>query len=198
MARPRNEERALIAERRTRVLAMRVEQRPYTEIAAALGISEQLARTDYARAVEARRTELDSTRAVAVAIEQAKLDAVEQAAWKVLRARHITVQQGKIVGKFAGFALVPDTGEVFYNDDGKPIPLFEEIEDDAPVLQAIDRILKIADRRAKLTGLDAPTKVDVSDERRAEIEKYAAELAAGLGDVDPEGAGAAPGDAEAG
>lgn len=176
MARPRKEEQALIAERRTRVLAMRVEQRPYREIAIELGISEDVAEADYRRAVEARRTALDASRETAVAIETAKLDALEQAAWQVLRARHITVQHGKVVR----------------DEDGTVI------EDDAPVLTAIDRLVKIADRRARLRGLDAPTRVEVDDARRAQIEAYAAELAAWVADVDEGGAGTAPGEAEAG
>lgn len=157
MARPRREEQALIAERRARVLAMRVEQRPYREIAITLGISEDVAAKDYERAVEARRTALDAQRNVAVAIELAKLDALEQAAWKVLRARHLLAQQGRIV------------------TDGNGVPL----EDDAPTLAAIDRILKIAERRARLLGLDAPlrAKVEVTDALDADIERLVAELA---------------------
>ena len=176
MARPRKEELVLIAERRTRVLAMRVQQRPYAEIAAELGVSEEVARKDYERAVETRRTDLDANRDAAVAIETAKLDALEQAAWKVLKARHITVQHGKIVR----------------DEDDKPI------EDDAPVLAAIDRLVKIAERRSRLKGYDAPTKVEVDDARRAQIEAYAAELAAWMGNVDEGGAGTSPGEAAAG
>jgi len=176
MARPTNAERVLIEQRRSRVLAMRVEQRPYAEIAAELGVSEDVARQDYQRAVEARRTALDANRDTAVAIETAKLDALEQAAWQVLKARHITVQHGKIVR----------------DEDDKPI------EDDAPVLAAIDRLVKIAERRARLRGYDAPTKVEVDDARRAQIEAYAAELAAWVGKLDEGGAGDAPGDAAAG
>lgn len=172
MARPRNAERAAIAERRTRVLAMRVEQYPYTEIAVALGISEALARTDYVRAIEARKTELDEQRHVTVALELAKLDAAERAAWGVLRARHILAQQGKIV----------------CTEDGRPL------EDDAPTLQAIDRILKIAERRSRLLGLDAPVraKVEVTDAVDADIERLVAELA-GLATGGEAAAAGAPG-----
>lgn len=176
MARPTNAERALIAERRARVLAMRIEQRPYAEISAALGIPETTARDDYSAAVKERHGALDANRETAVAIETAKLDALEQAAWQVLKARHITVQHGKIVR----------------DEDDKPI------EDDAPVLAAIDRLVKIAERRSRLRGLDAPTRVEVDDARRAQIEAYAAELAAWVGNVDEGGAGDAPGEAAAG
>jgi hypothetical protein len=170
MARPRNEERAAIAERRTQVLAMRIEQRPYAEIAVTLSISESLAQQDYKRAVEARATDLDAQRDVAVTIELAKLDALERECWRVLRTKHITIQQGKIVR----------------DDDGNPV------EDDAPVLQAVDRLERIAARRARLKGYDAPTKVEVDDARRAEIEAYAAELAAWVAGVEQGRAGADP------
>ena len=198
MARPRKEEQALIAERRTRVLAMRVEQRPYREIAAALGITEDVAEKDYQRAVEIRRTALDVNRDTAIAIETAKLDALEQAAWRVLKARHVTVSQGRIVGRYTGRFLRDEDGEVIRDGAGKPLLEVEEIEDDAPVLAAIDRLVKIAERRSRLKGYDAPTKVEVDDARRAQIEAYAAELAAWVGDLDGEGAGDAPGEAEAG
>jgi len=175
MARPRKEEQALIAERRSRVLAMRIEQRPYREIAAALGITEDVAEKDYQRAVKERGAALDAQRDTAIAIEVAKLDALEQAVWEVLRREHIVVQHGKVVYL-------------------RRKPMI----DTAPILQAADRLLKIAERRTRLKGWDAPTKVDVNDERRAAIEAYAAELAAWVGDVDAQGAGDAPGEAEAG
>jgi DNA-binding CsgD family transcriptional regulator len=187
--------RADVAARRSRVLALRIEQRPYAEIAAELGISESTARTDYGRSLEQ-----DATAATARNLELAKLDLLEQAAWRVLRARHITVQHGKIVGKYAGPARVPETGELVRDEDGKPIPVYEEIEDDAPILNAIDRLVRIAARRATLTGMDAPTRIEVDDARRAEIERLAAELAAaaGVADVDPGRTGTAAGDAAAG
>lgn len=176
MARPRNEERAAIAARRTRVLAMRIEQRPYAEIAAALGISESLAQQDYKRAVEQTRAELDTTVAQARALELARLAAAEREVWQVLRASHIVVQHGKIVR----------------DEDGDPV------RDHMPVLAAVDRLERISQRRARLMGLDAPVKVEVSDEVDAEIARLAAELAAGVGELEPAGEAEAAGDAAAG
>jgi hypothetical protein len=175
MARPTSEERVLIARRRARVLAMRIEQRPYDQIAAALGITEDVARKDYERARDAAQAELSVSRDAAIAIETVKLNALEQAAWEVLRREHITVQHGKVV-----------------RINRKPLI------DDAPVLQAIDRLIKIAERRARLRGLDAPTKVEVDDARRAEIEAYAAELAAWVAGVEQGRAGDAHGGPAAG
>lgn len=175
MARPTKEAQALIAERRTRVLAMRVEQRPYAEIARELLITEEVARQDYQRAVEARKADLDAKREAAIAIEEAKLDALEQAVWEVLRREHIVVQHGKVVYL-------------------KRKPMI----DDDPVMRAADRLIKIAERRAKLKGLDAPAKLEVTAEVDEQIIAFARDLAAGVGDVAAPGEAEAAGDAEAG
>jgi hypothetical protein len=80
--------------------------------------------------------------------ELARLDTLEAAARKVLTNSHIMVNNGRVI-------LHPDTGE--------------PMEDDGPVLQAIDRLVKIEDarrrngeRRAKLTGIEAAVKVDAT------------------------------------
>jgi DNA-binding CsgD family transcriptional regulator len=169
--------RADVAARRARVLALRLEHRPYAEIATELGITASTARTDYARSLEQLKLEQDAQASTARNVEQAKLDMLEAAAVGVLRRRHITVQHGKIVR----------------DEDG------EVVEDDAPVLQAIDRLVRIAQRRATLTGMDAPVRIEVDDARRAEIERLAAELAAaGVGELEPGRAGTAAGQPEAG
>ena len=170
---------AAVAARRARVLELRIEQRPYAEIAAELHISPAVAEKDYQRALADLKQRQDATATTARNLELAKLDLMEAAAWKVLRTRHITVQHGKIVGKFTGFATDPDTRAIVRDADDKPIPLYEEIEDDGPVLNAIDRLVRIAARRATLTGMDAPARIEVSDAVDAEIARLAAELAAG-------------------
>jgi hypothetical protein len=197
---PGFQRRADVAERRARVLQLRIQQVPYTQIATELEIPVSTAKSDYRRALLARQAEQQAAADLAVTVEEAKLDAAEQAVWEVLRRRHITVQHGKIVGRFTGFAKDPDTGAVFRDADDKPIPVYEELEDDQPTLQAVDRLVRIAERRARLRGYDAPAKVEVSDARRAAIEALAATLgvAGGLADLDAAGAGAAPGDAPPG
>lgn len=89
-------------------------------------------------------------------IQLAQLDRLTREALKVLERRHITVSQGRVVKDDAGAT----------------------IEDDAPVLAAIDRLLKIAERRSKLLGLDAPSRVEVMslDAIDAEISRLSAEL----------------------
>ena len=48
-----------------------------------------------------------------------------------------------------------------YNDDGTPI--MYQLQNSKPILEAIDRMLKIADHRAKLFGLYMPVKVAQTD-----------------------------------
>lgn len=65
------------------------------------------------------------------------------------------------------------SGNLIVGPDG------QYLRDDAPVLNAIDRILRIAERHAKLMGLDAPQRHEVTtlDYLDAQIRDAAAELA---------------------
>lgn len=81
------------------------------------------------------------------ALELSRLDAMYEAAMRVLERRHVTVFNGKIMY----------IGE-------------EPLIDDAPVLQAIDRLLKVQERRARLLGLDAPKQLDVALEQRIDLD----------------------------
>lgn len=166
-----------MAERRTHVLRMRIEHRTYREIAETLGIHISTAKTDYRRALDAYAAEQRATAHLAVDRELAKLDQAEEAVYEVLRRKHYTVSNGKLI----------------YLGD-------EPLEDDAPVLAAVDRLVRIAARRAALKGYDAPARIEVNDARAAEITRLAAELglARGVADVDAEGAGTAVADPAAG
>ncbi|MBH1938972.1 hypothetical protein I5Q34_32725 [Streptomyces sp. AV19] len=79
-------------------------------------------------------------------LELERLDRLYERAVEVLERRHVTVSQGKII-----------------YEGGEPLA------DDGPVLQAIDRLLRIQERRAKLLGLDAATKTQVSGGVKYEI-----------------------------
>ena len=75
-----------------------------------------------------------------LALELERLDRLARAAEEVLEAHHV---------KVAG-------GEIVYDEAGQPL------EDTKPVLEAIDRLLKIQERRARLLGLDAPVKQQIT------------------------------------
>lgn len=141
------------AEQDAEAARLRSRGRSYPQIAAELGISKQSAQRAVARV-------LAETVAEAAAevrqLELDRLDFILQQAIGVLEREHLVVSHGEVV-----------------RVNRKPLI------DDAPVLQAIDRILAIQTRRAKLLGLDAPKQVEVItvDTIDAEIRRLEQELA---------------------
>lgn len=113
------------------------------------------------RAAAAIRRGLANTTRVAHdeqrALELTSLDELERACWIELRASHVMVSNGRVVR------------------DEYDVP----IEDDRFVLEVIDRILKIKEHRAKLIGLNAPTRTEVLtiDSVESEIIRLERELA---------------------
>jgi len=69
-------------------------------------------------------------------LELLKLDALSAPAWAILDAPHPLVSAGRVMAW-----------------DGEPL------RDPQPVLAAIDRLLRISERRCRLLGLDAPVQV---------------------------------------
>lgn len=105
-----------------------------------------------------------------------RLDEMYRAALAVLETEHVTVSQGRVV----------------CDTDGAVVP------DDAPVLAAIDRMIRIEARMAELMGLDAPkrSRVEVvtEDAIDAQIAVLEAQIAAAdaAGDRRPAGEAATP------
>lgn len=172
MARPTRAQAVGIAERRAKAVQMRIEGSSFKAIAEDLGYkTASAASQDVGRALE--QAVAEQTRSVEAYREEElqRLDALLAEAWAILKRDHVTVSHGKLI-----------------YDDRTGQPLL----DDGPTLQAIDRILKIQERRSKYLGLDAPTKVEAItiDSLDAEIAKLAAEL-------ESDQAGEAPGVARA-
>lgn len=71
-------------------------------------------------------------------MELQSLDEMEQHLWQQLRREHVLVQQGRVI-------MVE--GQI--------------VQDERFVLEALDRILKIKERRSKYLGLDAQVRVSV-------------------------------------
>ncbi|MDX2697241.1 hypothetical protein [Streptomyces ipomoeae] len=141
------------AERDARAARLRAQGFTYQQIADELGYGDRsTARDAVYRSLDGITRE-PGEELLKVELERldnqlVRLNELEAAAQKVLAARHITVNNGHVITH-------PDTGE--------------PMEDDGPVLHAIDRLVKIedarnrnAERRAKLTGLDAAVKVDAT------------------------------------
>jgi len=127
-----------MAERRARVVNMRVSGATPDQIARQLGLSVSQVRHDIERTLKHRTAELGAAVEDLRSLEAEKLDAMERVAWKVLGKPHYAVSATGNVARH------PDTKEVLI--------------DDGPTLQAISSLLRIQERRAKLLGLDQPTR----------------------------------------
>lgn len=127
------------AQRDAQAAELRAAGHTYAQIAEQLGYSDKSAAH---KAVEKILRETVSEPAEAVRkLELERLDTLWRAVMAVLKRKHLTVSHGKVI----------------HHED-------EPLEDDAPVLQAVDRALRIQERRAKLQGLDSPARVSVDAE----------------------------------
>lgn len=146
------------AERDAHACRLRAQGRSFQQIANELGIhSKSAARSMVQRALVATVQEAGDELRV---LELERLNLLLDTAWRVMETVHYAHSQGRVVKL----------------DD---VPLV----DSAPVLAAMDRILKIMERRAKLVGLDAPVRhtvmtVDMLDAEIADLEQKLAARAA--------------------
>lgn len=81
-----------------------------------------------------------------------RIDMEREEVMEVLRARHLTISNGRIMAEITG-----------YGDDGKPI-YGDPILDDAPVLAAVAVLVKLDDQEAKLLGLYPKTQISIRNE----------------------------------
>jgi len=150
---PRRAVKAATADRRARLIQMRIDGKSFDECARTLGYSSRdHATKDFTRALEANLAEQSTSMEVWRELEVLRLDkelerldALYEQVEAVLARQHVTVSVGRVVEL-----------------NGEPIP------DEGPFLQAVDRLLRIedarrrnAERRAKLLGLDSAQKVEV-------------------------------------
>jgi len=93
-----------------------------------------------------------------VQLQLDQLDALTVEVMGVLEREHLVVSAGRLMCGPDGLAL----------------------RDDGPKLAAIDRLLKIMERRARLLGLDAPTRTTITTTPGGDIDAAVAELAAAI------------------
>lgn len=161
-------ERTLEKAERDRDMAEYKAGRTYQQVADHFGVSKKTAWESVDRAIVATAAIGGD---IARAAELVKLDAMETACWAVLRRRHITISHGRVVES-------PETGE--------------PLEDDEPVLRATATLLRVAERRAKLMGLDAPSRQTVTVVTEDVIDAEIARLTAELETTDAASAGRSP------
>lgn len=93
-----------------------------------------------------------------LAIELARCDALLSEAMSVVKAFHPLVQGGEVVR-----TVVEDERGKALRDPSTGSLITVAVEDKAPKLAAINTALRVMERRAKLLGLDRPTKVAATD-----------------------------------
>jgi hypothetical protein len=143
------DDKAVRAQRTADVAALRIAGATYRAIAAELGISASAAWGYYEEwCNELRRGDPDIQEAAKEALwgQLGRIRAEREAVAAVLTAKHLMVSNG-VVARL----------------DGEPI------EDDAPVLTAVDRLIKLDDQEAKLLGIYAEKKVGVAGALRIEF-----------------------------
>jgi hypothetical protein len=130
---PSKAQRALTAERRAKLIRMRVAGATFEKIAEELGYSSRGdASKDLLRALELNRDEEAAEVSVYRQQENERLDALLRAAWPhATEPSPVLDRDGNVVG--------------------------EELD-----MRAVDTVLRLMDRRAKLNGLDMPTKAELS------------------------------------
>jgi len=142
------------AERDAEAVRLRSRGLTYQQVSDALGYGD---RANARRAVErAMLATIAEPADEAKALELMRLDELHRAAWSVMTTWHPMVVGGRVVRDHLGRA----------------------VEDVGPVLAAIDRLLRIAERRARLLGLDAPLRAELItlDAVDAEIARLTTEL----------------------
>jgi hypothetical protein len=150
-----------VARRDAEACRLRAQNLSYADIAAELGISKTAAYEGVQRVLaETVREPADELRQ----LELMRLDELAQKTREVMNATHYVVSQGKVVRLTRA---------------GAPL------EDDAPVLAAVDRLLRIQERRARLLGLDMPQRISIEAQQLGEdVRGLIAALLAG--DEDPD------------
>lgn len=148
-----------IAARDAAAAELRSRHYTYDQIAIDLGLSN---RTHARQCVERAMKRVVQEAADEVRVQELeRLDRYARAAEEVLARAHYAHSAGRLI--------------TMKDADGVPQPVL----DDGPVMAALDRLVKIQDRRARLLGLDAPVKAEVTT--RSETDAAIAELAAELG-----------------
>ena len=134
-----------------RVLQLRRDGVSFPDIAEELGMTQGYIYKVYKKALrEIIVEDVEDLRK----LELEKLESLEQEVMKVLKSFHPFISSGQVVR------------DVLEDEDGNPIvdPLTgnivtERLLDHGPKLAAVDRAVKLMERRARLMGLDTPVKM---------------------------------------
>lgn len=127
----------------------------YCEIARIMGISHTYVKKLYKAALKDIIVDnVDDFRK----LEMARLDKLHVKAMQVLEAFHPLVNSGVVVRD----NLEDADGNPLVDETTGELKTYR-LQDQGPLLAAIDRVLKVSERRARLLGLDTPTKVALTN-----------------------------------
>src|SRR5450755_4021214 len=109
--------------------------------------------------------------AQAKALDLERIDRLIEQEWAIMLRDHVTDSQGRVAGKVIGVERDED-GIPLTGAEGNPILIYEDIMDDGPALAAIREIRGLLERRAKMTGYDAPvrSRIEVITEETVDSE----------------------------
>jgi hypothetical protein len=149
--------RAMVAQRRSRAIELKNRGLSWQQVA------EQMA-PEYndtegnpsaaAACVDVTRALKQANKELAMGLEEyreaarMRLDGLRRQVYAVLARPHFVLHAGQVVR----------------DDDGNPM------RDDGPVLAAVDRLMRIEERQAKIDGTDASEKLTIALERRVDEE----------------------------
>jgi hypothetical protein len=117
-------------------------------------------------------------------VDLERIDRLIEKNWEALEREHLAVSQGRVVRRFTGVERDED-GIERLDLDGKAIPVFEDVRDDAPVAVHSVTILRLIAQREKIFGYAAPTQSRVEVITADMVESHIAELEQQLARNDP-------------
>lgn len=136
------------------ILALRRQKMSFPSIAQHFGMTQGYIYKLYKKALkDIIHESVDETRK----LELEALNDLEAKLLRILGSFHPLVAGGGVVRDI----LEDASGKPVLDEDGNPITV--KVEDQGPILATADKILKVMERRAKLLGLDAPTKTALTN-----------------------------------
>jgi hypothetical protein len=152
--------RAMVAQRRARAIELKNRGMSWQQVAEAMAAnypeyrdsegnpSAAVACVDVSRALKQANKELSMGLEEYREAARMRLDGLRRQVFAVLARPHYVLHAGQVVK----------------DDDGNPM------RDDGPILAAVDRLLRIEERQAKIDGTDASEKLTIALDRRVDEE----------------------------